>query len=353
MVDPPQVHPKVLPPFPRVWAGHVDLTPHKSAVLAGNPLGDPTERTVGMYRPPDGATEGRPMVVFLPGFAGIGASSAQPDGFLREDVVGTLDRLVRSGQIPPMSLLLPNCLTALGGSQYVNSPATGRYADYLLDEVIPWAAERLRPSSVGIFGQSSGGFGALHLAMERPGAFGAVGSSAGDMAFDLCFFPDIPKAVRALRELGGPEELLRKIAAEPSRVGPPTAPVSTALLLLAMGACYSPVGTDGSFELPFDLETGELVPKVWERWKRFDPVERLSVPADRAALSRLRSLHLTASRGDEWYLDLAARRFVRKAALLSVPVLHEEFDGGHFDRLPRVEALLRRLGEVLPASRGR
>jgi pimeloyl-ACP methyl ester carboxylesterase len=290
------------------------------------------------------------MVVFLAGFAGAATSEAQPTGFLRESLLGTFDAMIRARAIPPMSLLLPNCLTSLGGSQYVNSAATGRYADYLLDELVPWAIERTRASSVGVMGQSSGGFGALHLAMERPGVFDAVGVSAGDMAFDLTFQPEFPKAVRAFRSLGGPEELLRKLAADPSIAGSPTHPVSAALLLLAMGACYSPVGSDGGFEMPFDLETAELVPRVWERWLRFDPIERLSVPEDRAALARLRSLHLTASRSDEWFLDVAARRFAQKAASHSVPAVHEEFDGGHFDRTPRFEAIFRRFAAVLPRT---
>jgi len=114
-----------------------------------------------------------------------------------------------------------------------------------------------------------------------------------------------------------------------------------------MAACYSPVGRGGDFELPFDLETAELYPEVWQRWIRFDPVARLLDPADRAALGRLRSLHLTASRGDEWHLDAAARRFVRKAGELSLPVVHDEFEGGHFAQAPRFEAILRRFGRVL------
>jgi hypothetical protein len=342
------IRPGSHPAFPRSWGGAVELGPFESRVLVGNALGDPVRRNVGIYRPPDGRTEGRPMIVFLAGFAGVGMGLAQPDGFLREELVGQLDRRIHSGEIPPMSLLLPDCLTSLGGSQYVNSAATGRYADHVLDELVPWAKERLRPSSVGVMGQSSGGFGALHLAMERPGAFDAVGASAADMAFDITFLPEFAKAVRAIRAHGGPEELLHRIATNPSLVGSPTDPVSAALLLLAMGACYSPVGRDGGFEMPFDLETAELVPDVWERWLRFDPVERLSNDADRAALARLRSLHITASRGDEWYLDIGAHRFARRAAAHSVPVLHEEFDGGHFARAPRFDALLRRFGEVLP-----
>ncbi len=342
------IRPTVRPAFPRPRAGPVELTAHESHVLAGNPLDDPWQRSVGLYRPPDRKTEGRPMIVFLSGFTGAAPSEAQPDGFLRESVVGLLDRKIQAGELPPMSMLLPDCLTSLGGSQYVNSPAVGRYAEYVLDELLPWAREHARPSSLGIMGQSSGGFGALHLAMERPGTFDAVGTSAGDMAFDLTFPPEFPKATRAFRTFGGPEELLRAIATDPRLAASPTAPASAGMLMLAMGACYSPVGVDGGFELPFDLQSAELIPRVWNRWLAFDPVERLKNAVDRAALARLRSLHITASREDEWYLDVGARRFAATATAHGVPVLHEEFAGGHFDRSPRFGALLQRFGAVLP-----
>ncbi len=349
MAEPRVIRPTVHPTFPRPWAGVVELQTFDSDRLVGNPLGDPPKRSVGIYRPPDGRTEGRPLIVFLAGFSSASTSEAHPPGFLRESLLGILDPLILRGEVPPMSVLLVDGRTSLGGSQYVNSPATGPYADYVLDELLPWAKKTARPSSVAVMGQSSGGFGALHLAMERPGAFDAVGVSAGDMAFDLTFMPEFPKAVRAIRSLGGPEELLRKVAEDPTIAGSPTDPVSAAILLLAMGTCYSPEGTDGGYEMPIDIETAEVIPRVWDRWLRFDPVERLSNPADRAALGRLRSLHLTASRSDEWYLDVGARRFARRAAELSVPVLHEEFEGGHFLRAPRFEAIFRRFGAVLPS----
>ena len=62
-------------------------------------------------------------------------------------------------------------MTSLGGLYVVNSPAIGRYADYVLQDVVTAVRQRFscRPE-LGIVGHSSGGFGALRLAMDFPGA---------------------------------------------------------------------------------------------------------------------------------------------------------------------------------------
>jgi len=59
-----------------------------------------------------------------------------------------------------------------------------------------------------------------------------------------------------------------------------TRPSDHALLnTYTMAACYS-ANEDGSIDFPFDLETGELVADVWERWLRWDPVRRVPEAAE-------------------------------------------------------------------------
>ena len=41
-------------------------------------------------------------------------------------------------------VVMPDCFTRLGGCQYVNSTAIGRYEDHLVDEIIPLADKELR-----------------------------------------------------------------------------------------------------------------------------------------------------------------------------------------------------------------
>jgi pimeloyl-ACP methyl ester carboxylesterase len=326
--------------FPPPIKGSTGAASFESPVLKGNPWGDPHIRDIAYYVPPSGKTEGLPLLVHLPGFTGAGWMDFLRKGLYQETVIQLLDRMIRSGDCPEAVLIAPDCLTVLGGSQYVNSSATGRYADYVAREVVGWAKEKFRTGPTGVLGQSSGGFGALHLGMEYPDVFEAVGSSAGDAAFEYSYQPDFPRAFREYRKAGGPEKWLGRLFTDPSILKGPTDASGAALETLAMAACYSPrLDSPGSFDLPFDLETGFLLPEIWDRWLAFDPVRRLADPKARQALLGMRSVHVTGSDADEWFLDVGARMFAAEARRVGLSVRHDEFAGSHFARNPRYVAL--------------
>ena len=48
----------------------------------------------------------------------------------------------------PAIVVFPDCFTCLGGNQYVNSSAIGRYADYLTREIIPFVDREFRTLAV-------------------------------------------------------------------------------------------------------------------------------------------------------------------------------------------------------------
>ena len=340
--------------FPRPLGDHAEILELDSAILADNPLHDPARRRVAVLRPPSGETEGRPLLLLLAGYMGSGPGEMLRGGPFEENLFQLFDRLVRSGACGTATLISPDCTTALGGNQYVNSSAMGRYDDYLLDELLPWARERYHPSTVGVLGQSSGGFGALHLSLEHPGVFAAAASSAGDMGFEWTYLPELPRAAREYRMHGGPEAFLAKLFGDPSVLRGPMSPSGAALITAGMGASYSPVESDpGAFELPVDWETGALVPEVWSRWTAFDPVGRVATPEGTAALRSLKHLHVTGSTGDEWYLDLGARWFASVARRHGVPVVHDEFEGGHFTRVPRFTSMFTKMVAALDADGAR
>ena len=288
--------------------------------------------------------------MLLPGYMGAGPAELARRGPFEENLFQLFDRLQRSGACGEATLLSPDCLTALGGNQYVNSAAMGRYDDYVVQELIPWARERYRTEGVGVLGQSSGGFGALHLAFEHPGLFGAVGSSAGDMGFEYTYLPDLAKACREYQKHGGPEKFLAKLFEDPSILRGPTDSSGSALMVAGMAASYSPIEADpGAFELPCDWETSEFRPEVWARWKRFDPVARVAQPEGCEALRRAKVVEVTGSNGDEWFLDQGARWFAAVARRQGLDVVHEEFAGGHFVRGPRFSAIYPRLVGALRA----
>ena len=117
------------------------------------------------------------------------------------------DELFASGDAPPCIVVFVDAWTAYGGSQFVDSPGTGRYHTYLCDEVVPFVDSHYRTLAEaghrGVQGKSSGGFGAMITPMLRPDLFGAMATHAGDAYYELLYFPEFGKAVRALREYDG------------------------------------------------------------------------------------------------------------------------------------------------------
>jgi hypothetical protein len=316
-----------------------------SRVLEGNPLGDPHERPLWVYLPPavgDDPARRYPSIYLIQGFTG------QVDMWwnrtaLRPTLPELVDELFGGGAVPPAVVVLVDCWTSLGGSQFLNSPGTGRYLDYLCDEVValvdgryPTLADR---DHRGITGKSSGGYGAMVAPMLRPDVFGALASHAGDALFEFCYLPDAAKAARALRdEYGGSYE---RFFAD-FRARPAFSKESDGALLntWAMAACYS-AEPDGTVTLPFDPATGRFRDQVWQRWLAVDPVRMAAGHAD--ALRSLRGVYLDAGRKDDFWLDLGAAAFSAELDALGVEHVFELFDATHSGieyRYPKALAFL-------------
>ena len=330
--------------FPSRIVGKVERHRLASKVLGGNPWGDPVERDLPVYLPPSGTTEGRPLLVLLSGYAGVGEYHFQRGRFLDDSIVGRLDRLIRTGACAEAVLIGPDCLTSLGGSQYLNSTATGRYEDYVVDEVVPWARSRYRTGPTVVLGTSSGGFGALVLALRHPDTFSALGSNAGDAYFEYCYPPDFPVAFRELRRSGGPEAFLRRVFTQFTSGFGPASPVGKTISLMAYASAYSPIEQEpGHFDLPFDLETGAIRPEVWERWLAWDPVRMVERDPYREAARRLNLIYLDGGARDEFGLDVSARILAGAARRQGARVVLEEYDGIHSDRGPRYDVMIPQL----------
>ncbi|MFI5413234.1 MAG: alpha/beta hydrolase [Candidatus Lutacidiplasmatales archaeon] len=334
--------------FPGPIQGTVENHRFTSTVLRGNPWGDPVERDLPVYLPPSGKSDGLPLIVLLTGYTGSGWMHFQRPRFFTDTILGRLDRLIRRKLSAEAVMVGPDCLTTLGGSQYLNSSATGRYEDYVVDEVLPFVKERYGTGPVAVMGTSSGGYGSLVLAMRHPDLFRAAGSNAGDACFEYCYPPEFPSAFREIRRAGGPEKLLEKLLREPvSGFGPQNKEIQ-ALEIMGYASCYSPIDAEpGRFDLPFDLETGALRPEVWAKWLAWDPVRMISVERYRDALRKLAYVYVDGGTRDEYALDLGARIFAHHARQAGAHVEHEEFDGVHGDGGPRYEVMIPRLLSAL------
>ncbi|GAC1302385.1 MAG: alpha/beta hydrolase-fold protein [Vulcanimicrobiaceae bacterium] len=299
--------------------------------LHGNALGDPSVRPLAVYQPPDfdphGSRRYRVLYV-LHGYTGNVAASVAA-GPWSTNVVQWADRLICTGEMPPVLLVVVDGNTRLGGSQYVDSIHNGKYATYTVEDVVGHV-DRTYPTIAheggrAVLGKSSGGFGALHLVMTHPGVFGAVASHSGDTNFRGAYVPAFAGTQRTLEAHGGDSEaFVRAFEAKHKR----SQTEMMAIMLLGQAAAYSPrAAMPFAFDMPFDLRTGEYRDDVFARWLAYDPAEVCSFK--RAELARLRLRYLDCGRRDEFALDIGARSFVRRVRDLGLDVRYEEFDDDH------------------------
>ncbi|MEM9194657.1 MAG: alpha/beta hydrolase-fold protein, partial [Myxococcota bacterium] len=172
--------------------GQIETLRFDSELLRGNPLGDPSERDVLVYLPPSYAKgdDRYPTVMLLPGFGSNHRTMVRYD-IWKPNTVELYEEALAEGRAREAILVMPDAITRWGGSQFVDSLATGPYQRYLAEEVVAKVDARFRTIADrrgrAIVGRSSGGFGALRMATDRPEAFSVAGSHAGDAAFEVTF----------------------------------------------------------------------------------------------------------------------------------------------------------------------
>jgi S-formylglutathione hydrolase FrmB len=343
-------------PWGHAWAGRIDEHLFDSQALTGNPLGDPTQRPVYVYTPPGYDATGRryPSIYVIQGLTGQLDMWRNRKAF-QPNVLELVDSLFAGQTTPPAIVVFVDAWTSLGGSQFLDSPGTGRYHTYLCDEVVPFVDGRYRTladaAHRAISGKSSGGYGAMVTPMLRPDLFGALATHAGDALFEVCYQPDLREAARALRDDydGSYDAFWADFRARPGR---PRKSDGTLLNVWCMAACYS-TDADGTVRLPFELATGRLLPEVWERWLACDPVRMVEPHVD--ALRSLRGIWIDAGRADDFYLDLGSQAFrnaLNDMGIGAPTVRFELFDGTHANLEWRYPLAIRWLAEQLSGESG-
>jgi hypothetical protein len=325
-------------PWSREPGGRLDELTIESEALRGNPLGDPHERPLWVWTPPEWEGGG-PVLYVLQGFTG------QLDMWrARLPFRATFPELLDESELRAVVVLV-DAWTSLGGSQYVDSPGTGRYHTYLCEELVPFVDARYPSNGLrGVAGKSSGGYGAVLTALLRPDLFSAFASHAGGGLFEVSIRPFYPRAVRHLRDR---YESSFEVFFEQLREGPALAHPDDVHLLLqyAFSAAYA-ADEDATVHLPWEVDTGRLVADAWERWLEWDTV--LLVPRLREAVRSFRGAYLDCGTRDEWFLDLVAvelRRELERAGAREVRL--ELFDATHAAIEYRYPLGLRYLAERL------
>ncbi|HEY8428625.1 MAG TPA: alpha/beta hydrolase-fold protein [Sandaracinaceae bacterium] len=330
--------------------GRIELPLFESGLLAGNVLGDPSEREVLVYLPP--SYDGRrrfPLVMVLPPYAAghrslVNYKLWEPNFFERYEA------LLARGEAKEAIVVAPDCMTRWGGSQFLDSAATAPYQRYLVEEVLPFVDARYRTipkrEARAVVGRSSGGFGALRLGIDRPDAFAAYASHAGDAAFEVSIRPSFTSVAITLERAGGVQRFLERFA----QLGPSSGGDFEAIMTIATAAAYAPEPEAPlpHAALPFDPRTALPIDDVWQRWLAHDPVVRLDRDPD--ALRSAALVFLDAGDRDEHGLQFGARLLADRLRARGAKVIHEEFPGGHRGTAYRYERSLPLVLSVLESE---
>jgi hypothetical protein len=339
-------------PWSYELAGRFDEHVFASDALRGNALGDPHERPLWVYVPPgydDEPARRYPSIYVIQGFTGQLDMWRNRSPFGAKTFPELTDEAFREGA-PACVVVWVDAWTSIGGSQFLDSPAIGRYHTYLCDEIVPWIDSRYRtlaePAHRAIQGKSSGGYGAMVSALLRPDLFGALGTHAGDALFEHCYLKDFAPALRALRDKyeGSFERFWEDFRSRPDILKPDDFEI---INTWGMAAAYS-ADEDGTVRLPIDSETGELIPEIWERWLAWDPVRMARERID--AVRSWKAVYIDAGKSDEYFLDLGAQAFRHVVEEIGGPEIYFElFEGKHGGITYRYPISLRWLAERVAA----
>lgn len=362
---------------PKWQAGTVVVLEHVSKVLGDNPLGDPHVRKLAVWLPPQydaGTTHGRgkrfPVLVDMAGFLGSGLGHTGWKNF-SENIPERAARLVHDGAMAPAIIVFPDCFTALGGNQYVNSSAIGPYADYLTKEIVPCVDREFRTLAArehrGCFGKSSGGYGAMIHGMKYPGTWGAIADHSGDAYFEFVYWHDWPNTLSELAKYratkfapgrydvakmqknadrGLDDGRVRRFLETVWKKAKLTQSEGHCIMNLCMAASYDPdPRAPNGFRLPFNLETGEMLPQRWKAWQKNDPINL--VKQYRANLKSLRGIYIDCGWRDQYHIHYGCRVLSKRLQAAGIRHGYEEFDDTHSDIDYRMDVSLPFLSRAL------
>ena len=345
-------------------AGKVVVLEHISKILAGNALGDPHVRKLhvwlpsqydeGVSRTKSGKGKRFPVLVDMVGFTGSGMSHTNWKNF-SDNVPERVARLIHEKAMGPVIVVFPDCFTALGGNQYINSSAVGNYADYLTKEIVPFVDREFRTLASrehrGCFGKSSGGYGAIIHGMKYAKYWGAIADHSGDAYFDFVYHHDWPNTLNELGKHRVRKRVSGAIDVKRDETGTDKGyddgrvkrflqtvwnkeKISLAeghtIMNLCMAATYDPdPKAQNGFRLPFNLETGELLPERWKQWQKHDPINLVS--KYKANLKTLKGIYIDCGWRDQYHIHYGTRILSKRLAENGIKHTYEEYDDNHSD----------------------
>ena len=335
--------------FPQtVLAGTVVTQTFHSKALEGNLVSDSVDRGFTVYLPPNYQKSDRhyPVIYVLHGaFDTYKAWTEDPEW---ANIPKIMDRLIASGKIRDMIVVMPDGDNKFGTPAYTNSVTTGNWEDYITVDLVQYVDSKYRTlpnaESRGIAGHSIGAYAALKLAMKHPDIYGSVYAlSPCCLEWDNNWSPSNPSWDKALNFKNMADiAVARKFVQESSPSDPKWSVAFAALGDVALSAAWSPNPERAPFLADFPVE---------RRGKRLAYVQRaraawianLIVPMlgqYRSNLMQLSGIAFDIGNRD-WNQSLIRQAHDLDLALNREHIRHEfeEYVGTHTNRIPeRIES---------------
>jgi PKD repeat protein len=278
-----------------------------------NTLGLP--RNMNVYLPEgygDGTLE-YPSIFFL-----IGENYNHPN---YAPIFSVLDDLIKREMILPVILVIPDgSVPPYISSVYTNSDLYGHFEDFIAYDLVNFIDTNYRtiqdPKKRSIMGHSTGGYGAMKLALKHPDIFCGVASHSGEL--DLNLLVSL-WANRVLTEYGN---------SPPYNYYPEAGTWSFYMTMLA--GAFSPNLNDPPYYVDFPLDVnGDVDDVVLARWHNHNPATLAAQFDNNVNLS----IYFDCGINDELYLYPMNRAFADSLDSLGMIYEFQSYFGNHFDQL--------------------
>jgi S-formylglutathione hydrolase FrmB len=216
---------------------------------------------------------------------------------------------------------MPNSYNRLQGSGYTNSSTTGKWADYIAEDLVEYIDNKYRTlpqrESRAVIGHSMGGYGGMNLGMNYPDVFNCMGSMAG--LLDLTQYPvRISWAYAQAAKLKN----LSDFYSQPYDV--------RAAITMSAGFCPNPDRLPFYADFPWERDASNKLVKneeVWDRFMEHDILTRLEENA--SALLNMGAIYTDCGTSDGFNFLVDLRRIRDELQRLGVPHHYREFSGDH------------------------
>ncbi len=304
--------------------GTIVTDPVSSPGLASNVVGDSPVRRTLVYLPP---SYGRDLTRRYPVLYLLHGATSLPDEWVDGTYQGldlrvSLDSLIEASAIPELIVVMPDANNKLEAGFYANSPATGNWEDFVVQDLVGNVDRRYRTdaraSKRALVGHSMGGFGALNIGFNHAQVFGLI------YAISPCCIGFVGRQAPSSRAWAALSKT-RRWQGAPDEAG----------ILLGMAAALDGSRTDPRLfvELPFVVGTdGAAVPNATAqaRWLARMPPDRASAMVQRGDRP---PVIVIESGSEETMLRLGVELLRARLDSLSVRYADTTYTGGHVDRV--------------------